>query len=102
MIVALLLSFAEVPASPPETPPAETAAPSGKCAPHASGEVVVCGSRRGESPYRLPKVPSEQASGPKRAAIQIAPGAELSMYAEKSQLPGAEGVALMAKLKIKF
>jgi len=102
MIVAWPLLLAEVPAPPPEAPPTEAAASSSNCAPQASDEVVVCGSRKGPSPYRLPKVPSERAYGPKRIAIQIAPGTELSVNAGKSELPGAEGVALMVTLKIKF
>src|SRR6476660_1063473 len=102
MIVALLLSLAEVSASSPETPPEEAATPSSNCAPQASDEVVVCGSRNGPSPYRLPKVATGQADGPRRAAINIAPGVQLSADVGSSEMPGAQGVALMAKIKIKF
>lgn len=102
MVVALLLSLAEVPAPPPEAPPHEAASPSGNCAPRAVDEIVVCGSREGPSPYRIPKVSGDHATTPIRAAVQIAPGAELSLNAGSAALPGAQGAALMVRLKIKF
>jgi len=84
--------------------PEAAIASSRNCSSPASNEVVVCGVRKGQSPYRLQRLPEKysQPKPPPRAEIEIAPGVTLSLNAETSELPGAQGVAAMLRLKIKF
>jgi hypothetical protein len=42
------------------------------CPKSDSGEIVVCGSRRGRSPYRLPELPKEYDRKPLRAEGNMA------------------------------
>lgn len=101
MTPVLLLFLVEAASAPAEAN-APKAISSRDCAAQATDEVVVCGSRKGESPYRLPKISGKYAAKPVRAEIEIAPGVRLSLGAGSSSLGAAQGVGLMATLKIKF
>src|ERR1700759_1613642 len=59
------------------------------CKSGAPDEVVVCGSKRGESPYRLPKVPETYSPGDRkiRAETDIAPGVHASAHFDPATLP---------------
>ena len=73
-----------------------------RCAPQPGEEIVVCAPRNGPDPYRLPKLPDKYETKPLRAETEIAPGVTAGVNVAGSELPGAEGVGVMVKLKIKF
>lgn len=62
--------------------------PRNGCKASSPGEVVVCGTRRGESPYRLPKLPDKYESKPIRAETDAIPGVHTRAHVESDTLPG--------------
>jgi hypothetical protein len=66
-------------------------------------EIVVCGSRRGESPYRLPKLPREYDEKPLRAETDIMPGVHTRAHVESGQMPdGNVAKRLMLTFSLPF
>ena len=75
------------------------------CQPPSAGEVIVCGSRRGESPYRLPKVPDtyDHPDRKIRAEAELAPGVSARAHVESARLPdGAQSNRAMVTIKLHF
>jgi hypothetical protein len=83
-MVAFLLASAPV-----STQPLGVAAtiPS-SCASRDPKEIVVCGSREHDSPYRLPKLSQKYERGAFRAETELAPGLHASAHVNSVQLPG--------------
>jgi len=50
------------------------------------GEIVVCGSRPGENPYRLPKLTDKYERKPMRAEIDAIPGVHTQAHVESETL----------------
>ena len=92
----LLLSAAPSAASDPVAPPPSCERPAGN-------EIVVCGPRPGESPYRMPKIAKDYRKPPLRAETQLAQGVSADAHVESRALPdGNVGKALMMTIKLKF
>ena len=72
------------------------------CGPQGSEEVVVCGSRKGPSPYRLPKVSEHYKPKKIQPEMELAPGVSLGVGLEGDELPGAQGVGVKVRLRIRF
>lgn len=62
-------------------------------------EIVVCGSRPTESPYRLPKLDQRYERKPLRAETDVIPGVHTRAHAEADRLPGG---SLSKKLLVTF
>ena len=70
---------------------------------HDPKEIVVCGSGRGESPYRLPKLPREYDEKPLRAETDIMPGVHTRAHVESEQMPdGIVAKRLMVTFSLPF
>src|SRR5881628_4059965 len=83
-MVALLLASA-----PLSTQPQGVAATTpGSCASSDPKEIVVCGSREHDSPYRLPKLSQKYERGAFRAQTELAPGLHASAHVDSVDLPG--------------
>jgi hypothetical protein len=72
--------------------------------PGATGnEVVVCGSRQGESPYRLPKVPERYERKQIRAETDVIPGVHTRAHVDSQTLPdGYRSNRVMVTLSTSF
>jgi hypothetical protein len=72
--------------------------------PGATGDdVVVCGSRRGESPYRLPKVPERYERKQIRADTDVIPGVHTRAHVDSQTLPdGYRSNRVMVTLSTSF
>ena len=83
---------------------AEPAATQLACGPSAPDQITVCGTRNGESPYRLPKTAKDYAPKPlPKAEVHLAEGVTANAHAESQVMPdGKAGKALMLTVKIKF
>ena len=62
-------------------------APGDKCDRTQSAEIVVCGSRPGENPYRLPKLPNKYDRKPIRAETDAIPGVHTQAHVESEKRP---------------
>jgi hypothetical protein len=81
------------------TPPAGA----GQCAKANKDEIVVCGSRTGESPYRLPKVSEKYERKPLRAETDAIPGVHTRAHAEsEARADGNVDKRLMVTFSIPF
>ena len=100
LLLAAMLQV--VSASPPERVDLTIPQP---CQPAKSGEgeVVVCASRDGESPYRLrdAPTPATQQALPD-AQVQIADGVNAGAETESADVGGFVSNRAMLRLKIKF
>ena len=93
MIAAFYLLAAVGAATP--TPP--------ECESKAADQVVVCATRRGESPYRLPKLPDKYAPKKIRAEAQLAPGVGAAARVSSSTMPdGRKSDRLMLTIGVGF
>ena len=89
-----LLQLAEATAAQASTP---------SCRPTAPGEIVVCGQRQGESPYRLPKLPTKYDRKAIRAETDIIPGVHSDAHVEAAGRPdGYVAKRLMVTFKMPF
>lgn len=99
LLAALLQAMS---ASPPERVDLTIPQP---CAAQRSetDEVVVCGNRNGESPYRLkePVAPEEGQALPK-AEVKLADGVTVGAGTEQADVGGFPSNRIMLGLKIKF
>jgi len=83
-MVALLIA-----AAPPTAGPQQlTGASRGVCTSSDPKEIVVCGSRDHDSPYRLPKLPQKYERGSFRAETELVPGVHASAHVDSVDLPG--------------
>ena len=83
-MVALLLASA-----PLSTQPTSITAPvPSSCASSDPKEIVVCGSREHDTPYRLPKLSQKYERGAFRAETELAPGLHASAHVNSVDLPG--------------
>lgn len=77
-------------------PPQRCTAPSGQ-----GGEVVVCGRREGQSPYRIgPQLPTPPALPD--AEFSLGGGVKLKAHAEQGEIGGIPTNRAMVTLKIRF
>ncbi|HEV8408490.1 MAG TPA: hypothetical protein VGQ34_11200 [Sphingomicrobium sp.] len=66
-------------------------------------EIVVCGSRSGESPYRLPKLPEKYARKPIRAETDAIPGVHTRVHVQSEGMPdGNVSKRLMVTFSLPF
>ena len=93
--VALHAAEPAVPANPFKTPE--------RCSRQADegGEVVVCGRRDGQSPYRIGPQPSTPPALPD-AQFNISDGVKVGVQAEQGGIGGIPTNRAMISLKIKF
>ena len=97
MTLAALLQLGALSASTP------TLAQPNPCTGGTSDEVVVCGSRRGESPYRLPKVPERYERKQIRAETNIIPGVHSRAHIDSQTMPdGNRSNRVMLTLSTSF
>lgn len=93
-LIAPLLAMADS-AAPQPAPPS--------CRPAAPGEIVVCAQRQGESPYRLPKLPTKYDRKAIRAEADIIPGVHTDAHVEAAGRPdGTVAKRLMVTFKLPF
>ena len=93
-LIAPLLALADS-AAPQPAPPS--------CRPAAPGEIVVCAQRQGESPYRLPKLPTKYDRKAIRAESDIIPGVHTDAHVEAAARPdGYVAKRLMVTFKMPF
>ncbi len=59
------------------------------CPRSSSGEVVICGSRPGESPYRLQRLPERYDPKQIRAETNIVPGVHARVHLDSETRPDA-------------
>ena len=102
MGLLLAAMFQAMSASPPERVDLTIPQP---CAARRSetDEVVVCGNRKGESPYRLkePVAPAGGEALPK-AEVNLAEGVTAGVGTEQADVGGFPSNRIMVGLKIKF
>jgi hypothetical protein len=72
------------------------------CARSTSSEILVCGTRKGDSPYRMPKIAKDYGPKPVKAEAQLMPGLVADAHVESQALPGAISKRAMITLKLKF
>ena len=73
------------------------------CRPATPGEIVVCAQRHGESPYRLPKLPTKYDRRAIRAEADIIPGVHIDAHVEAAGRPdGTVAKRLMVTFKMPF
>jgi hypothetical protein len=73
------------------------------CSRTPQGEIVVCGSRTGESHYRLPKLPDKYARKPIRAETDAIPGVHTRAHVESERMPdGNVSKRLMVTFSLPF
>jgi hypothetical protein len=74
-----------------------------QCNRATSGEIVVCGSRTGESPYRLKKMPEKYQRKPIRAETDAIPGVHTRAHVEAEGRPdGTVAKRLMVTFSLPF
>ena len=57
------------------------------CVSRTSDEVVICGSRRGQSPYRLPRLPERYDAAQIRAEADLIPGVHGRAHVDSVGMP---------------
>lgn len=73
------------------------------CPRTSQGEIVVCGSRTGESPYRLPKLPDKYDRKPIRAETDAIPGVHTRAHTQSEAMPdGKISKSLMVTFSLPF
>jgi hypothetical protein len=73
------------------------------CPRSGSGEVVICGSRPGESPYRLPRLPERYDPKQIRAETSVIPGVHTQAHVDTVEMPdGNRSNRLMVTFRIPF
>jgi hypothetical protein len=83
-MVALLLAAAPLTAGPQQL----TVASRSICTSSDPKEIVVCGSRDHDSPYRLPKLSQNYERGAFHAETELAPGVHASAHVDSIELAG--------------
>lgn len=69
----------------------------------SSGEVVICGSRPGESPYRLPRLPERYDPKQIRAETNVIPGVHARAHVDTETRPdGYQSNRVMVTLSTSF
>lgn len=79
----------------------QVAAPAQTCR-SSRNEIVVCGTRPGESPYRMPKIAKDYRAKPLKAQAQLAPGLSADAHVESEEIGGAISKRAMVGLKLRF
>jgi hypothetical protein len=94
----LLLSSAAVPADDRASAPRTCGRST------TTSEIVICGPRPGESPYRLPKIAKNYTpKAPLKAEVQLVPGVSADSHLEaQGMADGKVSNRLMVTLKLKF
>lgn len=73
------------------------------CPRDSSGEVVICGARRGESPYRLPRLPERYDPKKIRAEANVIPGVHARAHVDSVTRPdGNQSNRVMVTLSTAF
>ena len=73
------------------------------CPRNGSGEVVICGSRPGESPYRLPRLPERYDPKKIRAETNVIPGVHARAHVDTETRPdGYQSNRVMVTLSTSF
>jgi hypothetical protein len=73
------------------------------CPRGASGEVVICGSRPGENPYRLPRLPERYDPKKIRAETTVIPGVHARAHVDTETRPdGYQSNRVMVTLSTSF
>jgi len=73
------------------------------CPRGASGEVVICGSRPGESPYRMPRLPERYDPKKIRAETNVIAGVNARAHVDTVDMPdGNRSNRLMVTIGIPF
>jgi len=73
------------------------------CPRGASGEVVICGSRPGESPYRMPRLPERYDPKKIRAETNVVPGVHARAHVDTETRPdGYQSNRVMVTLSTSF
>ena len=73
------------------------------CPRGAGGEVVICGSRPGESPYRLPRLPERYDPKQIRAEANVIPGVHARAHVDTETRPdGNRSNRVMVTLSTSF
>lgn len=68
-----------------------------------NGEIVVCGSRPSESPYRLPKLTNKYEHKPIRAETDAIPGVHTQVHVQSETMPdGNVSKRLMLTFRLPF
>ena len=66
-------------------------------------EIVVCGSRAGQNPYRIPKLPDKYGRKPVRAETDAIPGVHTQAHVESQGMPdGNVSKRLMVTFSLPF
>jgi hypothetical protein len=66
---------------------AATAADVQQCRSHDPNDVVVCAERKGESPYRLPRLPPKYEPRKIRAEADVIPGVHARAHVDSPTMP---------------
>jgi hypothetical protein len=73
------------------------------CPRGAGGEVVICGSRPGESPYRVPRLPERYDPKQIRAEANVIPGVHARAHIDTETRPdGNQSNRVMVTLSTSF
>jgi hypothetical protein len=82
---------------------AAPAAPADDCNRSRGNDIVVCGSRTGPNPYRLPKLPQKYDARRIRAETNLIPGVKSSAHVDTVGMPdGNRSNRLMVTFKLPF
>lgn len=76
---------------------------SDQCNRPTNREIVVCGSRSAENPYRLPKLPNKYDRKPVRAETDAIPGVHAQAHVQSERMPdGNVSKRLMLTFRVPF
>ena len=101
MILALFHLVALSPAAPPASAPPTAAADD--CDRARGTDIVICGSRTGQSPYRLPKLPQRYEARRIRADTGLIPGVNTRAHVDTVAMPdGYRSNRMMVTFSIPF
>ena len=79
------------------------AVPTNACNSGTQPEIVVCGSRSGQNPYRIPKLPDKYGRKPVRAETDAIPGVHTLAHVESQGMPdGNVSKRLMVTFSLPF
>jgi len=84
-------------------PSLAAAAVADDCNRSRGGDIVICGSRKGESPYRLPKLPDRYDAKRIRAETGVIPGVQTRAHLDTSTRPdGLQDHRIMVTFALPF
>jgi hypothetical protein len=72
----MMLAFLQLAALTSDAPPAAPATAADDCNRSRGADIVICGSRGGQKPYRLPKLPQRYDPKQIRAETNVIPGVQ--------------------------